>query len=128
MVPRTQILSDEELHLVFTRFKELCDKKKHVVDEDLEVIVTEGILRTSELFKLDYLHVAAGTTVIGIGIGDHTVDLAYQRHEVVEQPDQLAKAMIDGTSSALRRSLAISGMDSWWLRAVDFHEKEKSIA
>ena len=57
-------LSDEELHLVFTRFKELCDKKKHVVDEDLEVIVTEGILRTSELFKLDYLHVAAGTTVM----------------------------------------------------------------
>ncbi|MGD9180417.1 MAG: 2-isopropylmalate synthase, partial [Desulfobacterales bacterium] len=35
-------LSDEEINLVFTRFKELADKKKHVVDEDLEVIVTEG--------------------------------------------------------------------------------------
>ncbi|MEA1903090.1 MAG: hypothetical protein U9N56_06155 [Actinomycetota bacterium] len=71
---------------------------------------------------------ATGTTVIGIGIGDHTVDLAYQRHEVVEQPDQLARAMIDGTRSALRRSLAMSGMDTWWLRAVDIQNKEKSIA
>ncbi|MGD8657641.1 MAG: 2-isopropylmalate synthase, partial [Desulfobacterales bacterium] len=39
-------LSDEEINLVFRRFKELADKKKHIVDEDLEVIVTEGILRT----------------------------------------------------------------------------------
>ena len=36
-------LSDEELKLVFKKFKELADKKKHVVEEDIEVIVTEGI-------------------------------------------------------------------------------------
>jgi 2-isopropylmalate synthase len=57
-------LSDEEINLVFTRFKELADKKKHVVDEDLEVIVTEGILRTADIFNLEYLHVTAGTTVM----------------------------------------------------------------
>lgn len=56
-------LSDEELNLVFTKFKELADKKKHVVDEDLEVIVTEGILRTTDIFRLEYLHVTCGTTV-----------------------------------------------------------------
>jgi len=57
-------LSDEELNLVFEKFKELADKKKHIVDEDLEVIVTEGILRTADVFKLEYLHVTAGTTVL----------------------------------------------------------------
>ena len=57
-------LSDEELKLVFMKFKELADKKKHVVDEDLEVIVTEGILRTKDIFRLEYLHVTSGTTVI----------------------------------------------------------------
>ncbi len=56
-------LSDEELKLVFSKFKELADKKKHVVDEDLEVIVTEGILRTTDIFRLEYLHVTSGTTV-----------------------------------------------------------------
>jgi 2-isopropylmalate synthase len=57
-------LANEELNLVFEKFKELADKKKQVVDEDLEVIVTEGILRTADVFRLEYLHVTAGTTVL----------------------------------------------------------------
>jgi 2-isopropylmalate synthase len=57
-------LSSEELNLVFEKFKELADKKKHIVDEDLEVIVTEGSLRTADVFQLEYLHVTAGTTVL----------------------------------------------------------------
>jgi hypothetical protein len=36
--------------------------------------------------------------------------------------------MIDGTRGALRRSLAFSGMDSWWLRASEHQNKERSIA
>jgi 2-isopropylmalate synthase len=56
-------LADDELDVVFKRFKELADKKKHVLDEDLEVIVTEGILRTTETFEMEYLNVVAGTTV-----------------------------------------------------------------
>ena len=71
---------------------------------------------------------AAGTTVIGIGIGDHTVDEAYRRHEVVSSPDELATAMIEGTRSALRRSLYLSGMPGWWLRPSDNFEKERAIA
>ncbi len=85
-------LSDEELNLVFAKFKELADKKKQVMDEDLEAIVTEGILRTSEVFALDYLHVTAGTTVLpmasvrlkingrtvqGAGYGNGPIDAAY---------------------------------------------------
>ncbi len=57
-------LSDDELKIVFRNFKDLADKKKQIVDEDLEAIVTEGLLRTSEIFDLAYLHVSAGTTVL----------------------------------------------------------------
>ncbi|MGH3650061.1 MAG: hypothetical protein ACRDU9_05070 [Acidimicrobiia bacterium] len=71
---------------------------------------------------------STGTTVIGIGIGDHTVDQAYRRHEVVAEPDQLTNAMIDGARGALRRSLAFSGVDTWWLRASEHKEKEREIA
>lgn len=56
-------LSDEELNLIFSKFKELADKKKHVLDEDLEALVNEGILRTTDIFRLEYLHVSSGTTV-----------------------------------------------------------------
>ncbi len=85
-------LSDEELNVVFKRFKDLADRKKHVVDEDLEVIVTEGILRTEDVFQLEYLHVTCGTTVLpmasvelsingrsvrGAGYGNGPVDSAF---------------------------------------------------
>ena len=112
-------LSDEELKLVFKKFKELADKKKHVVDEDLEVIVTEGILRTAEIFELEYLHVTSGTTVIpmatvrlfinqrpvqGTGYGNGPIDAAY---------DSIAK--LTGTESELLRfsiSAITSGTDA----------------
>lgn len=71
---------------------------------------------------------SGGATVIGIGIGDHTVDQAYGRHRVVDRPDQLARAMIDGTRLALRRSLGISGMDTWWLRASEHPNMEEQVA
>jgi 2-isopropylmalate synthase len=85
-------LSDEEVNLVFGRFKDLADKKKHVMDEDLEAIVTEGILRTADVFRLEYLHVIAGTTVLPMasvklqihgrsvqdaGYGNGPIDAAY---------------------------------------------------
>jgi 2-isopropylmalate synthase len=112
-------LSDEELKLVFKKFKELADKKKHVVDEDLEVIITEGILRTADIFQLEYLHVTSGTTVIpmatvklsingrsvqGTGYGNGPIDAAY---------DCISK--LAGTDSELQRfsiSAITSGTDA----------------
>ena len=100
-------LSDEELKLVFTKFKELADKKKDVVDEDLEVIVTEGILRTADTFRLEYLHVTSGTTVLPMasvkltvkgrsvqeaGYGNGPIDAAFN-----------AIAKLTGTGSELLR-------------------------
>ncbi len=85
-------LSDEELDIVFTKFKDLADKKKQLVDEDLEAIVTEGILRTVDVFELEYLHVTCGTTVLpmasvklnvngrsmkGAGYGNGPIDSAF---------------------------------------------------
>ncbi|MBS3809334.1 MAG: 2-isopropylmalate synthase [Desulfobacterales bacterium] len=57
-------LSEEELKLVFKKFKALADKKKVVLDEDLEALVNEGVLRTADIYSLTYLHVTAGTTVM----------------------------------------------------------------
>jgi hypothetical protein len=60
----------------------------------------------------------AGTTVLGIGIGDDTVTTAYHRHQIVERPDALARAMVDGVRASLRRSLTMTGVDSWWARSA----------
>ena len=100
-------LSETELKIVFQHFKELADKKKHVVDEDLEALVTEEILRTEQVFKLEYLHVNSGTTIMpmasvklaingrsitGAGYGNGPIDSAF---------NTIAK--LTGTSSELRR-------------------------
>jgi 2-isopropylmalate synthase len=100
-------LSDEELNLVFAKFKELADKKKHVMDEDLEAIVTEGILRTEHVFVLDYLHVTAGTTVLPMAsvrlkIGGRPVqDAGYGNGPIDAAFNTIAK--LTGTSSELMR-------------------------
>ena len=56
-------LSKEELDIVFEKFKRLADKKKSIQDEDIEALINEGVLRSSEVFKLEYIHVLSGNTV-----------------------------------------------------------------
>ncbi len=100
-------LSDEELQLIFTKFKDLADKKKHVVDEDLEALIAEGILQSHDVFALDYLHVTSGNTVLpmasirmmiqgrpvqGAEYGNGPIDAVYQ-----------AIAKLTGTNSELLR-------------------------
>lgn len=55
-----------------------------------------------------------GVNVLGIGIGDDTVQAAYSRSQIVERPDELTRAMIDGVRSALRKSIALTAGDTWW--------------
>ncbi|MCP3874314.1 MAG: 2-isopropylmalate synthase [Desulfobacteraceae bacterium] len=56
-------LSKDELDTVFTKFKRLADKKKSILDEDIEALINEGVLRSSEVFCLEYIHVLSGSTV-----------------------------------------------------------------
>jgi hypothetical protein len=78
--------------------------------------MTRGSLRALEATVASVER--TGTTVLGIGIGDDTVTTAYGRHQVVERPEDLTRAMVDGVRSSLRRSLALFGMDTWWLRSA----------
>lgn len=61
----------------------------------------------------------AGTTVLGIGIGDTTVQAAYARNQVVERPDELARAMVDGVRSSLHRTLMTIGGTTWWSAPIE---------
>jgi hypothetical protein len=88
------------------------------------VVLADGMTRGSvqALAETSAAIEHAGTTVLGIGIGDDTVRAAYSRAQVVEQPLQLAAAMVDGVRSTLYRSIAASGMDAWWV-----HEGERVL-
>ncbi len=53
-------LNDDELRTVFSRFKELADKKKTVTDADLEALVADEFYGPHELYKLMDLQVVCG--------------------------------------------------------------------
>jgi 2-isopropylmalate synthase len=100
-------LSEEELKIVFKKFKDLADRKKHIVDEDLEAIVNEGVLRTPHTFVLEYLHVTAGSTVmptasIQLSIhGRKVKDSGYGNGPIDAAFNTIAK--LTGTTSELLR-------------------------
>jgi 2-isopropylmalate synthase len=54
-------LSDRDLDRAFAEFKNLADKKKIIVDADLEALVSDELSQAGEAFTLDGLQVACGT-------------------------------------------------------------------
>jgi 2-isopropylmalate synthase len=57
-------LSKEDLDRLFERFKELADKRKEILDEDIEVLAAEEILRVPDVYQLEYLNVVTGTGTV----------------------------------------------------------------
>jgi 2-isopropylmalate synthase len=124
-------LSDEELKIVFKKFKDLADKKKVVMDEDLEALVNQEVLRTSDIYSITYLQVTSGTTVlpmatvkmllngrevVGTGSGNGPIDAAFN-----------AVAKLTGTQSQLLRftvSALTGGTDAQGEVTVRLKENE----
>ena len=112
-------LSEDEIKIVFEKFKSLSDKKKVVHDEDIEALVNEGILRTSDIYSLEYLHISSGTTVFptasvkisingkvikGTGTGNGPIDATYHTiAELTQTQSELLRfsinALTDGTDA-----------------------------
>ena len=57
-------LEEKDLNRLFKKFKELADKRKEILDEDIEVLVAEEILRVPDKYQLDYLNVVSGTLAV----------------------------------------------------------------
>jgi hypothetical protein len=83
------------------------------------VVLADGMTRGSVRALAESVHSAEqmGTTVLGIGIGDDTVTAAYSRHQVVERPEDLTRAMIEGVRSTLLRTIAAAGGETWWVHS-----------
>jgi 2-isopropylmalate synthase len=72
-------LSEKELTQLFKKFKELADKRKEILDEDIEVLVAEEILRVPDVYQLDYLNVVSGN----VAVPTATVKLKIQGNEAL---------------------------------------------
>ena len=98
--------------------KRLADR--HVSTRIL-VVLADGMTRGSvhDLADSVYAVEQSGATVLGIGIGDQTVQAAYSRNQIVEEPRELATAMVDGVRSTLYKTLAVMGGNTWWAHSSE---------
>ncbi len=111
-------LTDEEMGQVFTRFKELCDKKKFVDDRDIEVIIAGEAQRTPEIYKLEHVQVSSGTGVVPVATvqlrgpddtvhldsahGTGPVDSVYKAiNRLVQRPNELTEFSINAVTEGL---------------------------
>jgi hypothetical protein len=95
------------------------------------VVLADGMTRGSVRALAESVHSAErmGTTVLGIGIGDDTVTAAYSRHQVVERPEELTRAMIEGVRSTLMRTIAAAGGETWWVHSSsEYLAQQRSTA
>ncbi|MBF0423446.1 MAG: 2-isopropylmalate synthase [Magnetococcales bacterium] len=55
------MLDDQQLDRAFHRFKGLADMKQELVDEDIQALVDDEVMREDDYYRLERLHVASGT-------------------------------------------------------------------
>ena len=90
-------LSQGDIDGLFTKFKDLADKRKEIVDEDLEVLVAEEVLRVPDTYKLKYLNVISGTATVPTA----TVQLEIQGKE--KQKAGFGVGPIDATFNTIAK-------------------------
>jgi 2-isopropylmalate synthase len=110
--------SEDEFQHVFNRFKDLCDRKKHVDDRDIEALVTSEAQHTPEIYKLEHVQVTSGTGVTPVATvtlrgpdgnattdsahGTGPVDAVYKAiNRVVQRPNELIEFAINAITEGL---------------------------
>jgi len=91
-------LGEEDLNKAFGRFKDLCDRKKEVFDEDLLALVEDELLTSGHGYTLEHLQFTSGTNIVPTatvrlrmrdetfqesGWGDGPVDAAYKAIDLI---------------------------------------------
>ncbi len=104
-------LSDEELNVVFDKFKHLADRKKSILDEDIEALINEGVLRSADIFKLEYIHVTSGSHVyptasVHLKINDRTVKAATEANGPIDAVFNTISELTGSQAELLRFSVS----------------------
>jgi 2-isopropylmalate synthase len=111
-------LDDNELDVIFDRFKNLADKKKMITDADLEALIADELYQPRELYTLDGLQVSCGTmgmptaTIrlrdpegklhIQASVGTGPVDAAYKAiNSIVQSANTLQEFVVHAVTEGI---------------------------
>jgi 2-isopropylmalate synthase len=106
-------LSNEDLQAVYEKFSALADKKKEIYDEDLRMLMGDEMLKGTEKYQLEYLHVSSGSNSIPTAtIIIKTPDRSVQESSTGDGP-------VDASFKAIERALNIEPcLNSYTVRSI----------
>ncbi|HMP90107.1 MAG TPA: 2-isopropylmalate synthase [Kiritimatiellia bacterium] len=106
-------LTDEELGRVYDQFKELCDKKKVVYDDDLIAIVQDQAQEGPQVYVLDYLQVTTGSGALP------TATVRLQKDNQVYEDAAIGDGPVDASCKVIDRISGVNGeLEDFSLQAV----------
>ncbi|MGH7801193.1 MAG: 2-isopropylmalate synthase [Thermodesulfobacteriota bacterium] len=95
-------LSESDFQRVFQRFKELADKKKYVFDEDIEALISDEFIRSSNFYRIISANFASGTDMRPVA----TVKLLIDDEEVTVS--EYGDGPVDAAYKAISKATGIS--------------------
>jgi 2-isopropylmalate synthase len=106
-------LKPEDVQDAFQRFKDLADKKKYVMDSDIEALVSSKMVQIPEMVQLEYFHISSGNTLISTS----TVRISREGSSVEEAA--CGDGPVDAIFHAIERAAGVEvTLKDYRLRAV----------
>ena len=108
-------LTDDQMEKAFEAFKNLCDLKKQVYDEDIEAIVVDEIIQIPDKYRLTFLSVTSGselipTATVQMEVDGKVIKTADLGNGPVDAAFKTIKKITGDTSNLLRYEVdAITG-------------------
>ena len=106
-------LSAEDITNAFEKFKSLADKKKVVLDRDIEALVEEKVAEVPEVFELDSFQISSGNKVIA------TAMMSVKRNGEVITEAATGDGPVDAAFNAMERAVGFTmELEAYSLKAV----------
>lgn len=106
-------LTPEAIQQAFEKFKSLADKKKVVLDRDIEALIEEKVSEVPEIFELDSFQITSGNK----SVATSTVSLKRKDNIITEAAT--GDGPVAAAFNAIERAVGISfSLEDYSLRAV----------
>ncbi len=128
------VLTDEELNNAFERFKKLADQKKDIFDEDVEALVSEGVIRAPEFYSLVDLYIVSGinqkpSATVKLKVGEDVIDRMEHGDGPVDATYKAIAAITDTKSNLLKFEVKsiTGGTDALGEVMVSLEEGDRTV-
>jgi 2-isopropylmalate synthase len=106
-------LPPEKINEAFEKFKDLADKKKYVMDRDIEVLINEKVISVPATYELEYFHISSGNTLIS------TSTVRLKKDDQTVEEAACGDGPVDATFKAIDRATGLEvNLKEYYIRAV----------